>query len=111
VGSGHDYLYGLNATASPEVVDAGVKFLNFFLTKKIGSQIGQILESPIIKGATVTVPIFETIIQQSKYNGVVWGEVPELGDVNDYMTQDGARWLLGSISTKEFAANCQSMIT
>ena len=110
VGSGHDLLYGVNASASPEVVDAGATFLNFFLTKKVGSQIGQILESPIVKGATVTVPIFETIIQQSKYNGVVWNEVPQLGDLNDYMMKNGARWMLGDISTKTFAAKCQSMI-
>lgn len=112
VNSGTDFLYCLNANLEkdPAKLAAGVTFLNFFMTKKIGSQVAQQLEMPSINGAQVTSPVFRTIIEQSANNGVQWFEYPSLGAMWSYSLDNIAGMLVGNVTPDAFASAAQAQI-
>ena len=110
VNSGPDFFYGLNSRLNPAKVAAGIKFLNYFCTVKVGSQVAQTIEMPDVKGARVTEPIFEQIIQQSGNDGPVWYSLAPLSTMWTYALANIADMLLGHVTPAAFNATCQSKI-
>ncbi len=111
VNSGIDYMYGLNSTVKdPAQVAAAIAFFNFFLTPKIGTQVAETIELPDTKGAHTTVPIQEEIIQQSTNDAPEWYEYVSLTNMWNYSYIHIPDMLLGSITPKQFAADCQAQI-
>jgi raffinose/stachyose/melibiose transport system substrate-binding protein len=112
VNSGVDLLYGLNSTVKdPAQVAAAIKFFNFFLTPKIGSQVADTIELPDTKGARSNTPMQELIISQSANDAPEWFQFPQLTNMWSYSLDHIANMLLGSVSTKQFAAACQAQIS
>jgi ABC-type glycerol-3-phosphate transport system substrate-binding protein len=109
--SGVDNLYGLNSSVTdPAQIAAAIKFFNFFLTPKIGTQVAETIELPDTKGAHTTVPMQERIIEQSYNDAPVWFQYEQLSNMWNYATNNISDMLLGSVSPKAFAAACQSKV-
>lgn len=111
VNSGVDLLYGLNSSVKSKAqIAAALKFFNFFLSPKIGSQIANTIELPDTKGAQSKTPIQEEIIQQSAHDAPEWYQFPQLSNLWNYSLEHISDMLLGNVSPKAFAAACQRQI-
>ena len=111
VNSGIDYLYGLNSNVTePAQIAAALAFFNFFLTPKVGTQIAETIELPDTKGAHTNVPIQEEIIQQSANDAPEWYQFDQLTDLWNYSLVHISDLLLGNITPKQYAINCQAQI-
>jgi raffinose/stachyose/melibiose transport system substrate-binding protein len=111
VNSGVDLLYGLNSNVTDKAqIAAAVKFFNFFLSAKVGSEVADTIELPDTKGARSKTPIQEEIISQSTNDAPEWYQFPQLTNMWNYSLLHISQMLIGSITPKQFAAACQAQI-
>jgi raffinose/stachyose/melibiose transport system substrate-binding protein len=110
VTSGVDSIFAINSSTSQKPAEAGVKFLNYFLTPAVQTQIAEKLELPSVKGVTTSDPMFKLIISQSANNGPVWFEPIQLSPMWNYSQQNIAKMLTGEISTTAFNQAAQRAI-
>jgi ABC-type glycerol-3-phosphate transport system substrate-binding protein len=112
VNSGPDTVYSLNTKGlTKDKADAAVKFFNFFLTPKIGTEVADTIELPDIKGARSKTPIQEEIIQQSTNDAPEWYILEPLVNFWQYSLDNIAKMLLGTTSPEKFAAGAQATIS
>ena len=108
---GVDGLFGINkATTDPKKIAAGDKFLNWWLSEPVGTQVSNTIELSCIKGATTTNPMYKQIISQSAVNGPTWFEPVPLTPLWTYSTDSIAKLFTGSLSPAAFTQAAQSYI-
>jgi raffinose/stachyose/melibiose transport system substrate-binding protein len=108
---GVDGLFGINKqTTDPAKVEAGYKFLNWWLSKPVGAEVSNTIELSCIKDASTTNPMYQKIIAQSSVNGPTWFEPVPLTPLWTYSTEEIAKLFTGALSPAAFTQAAQSHI-
>ena len=108
---GVDGLFGINTSVTdPAKIAAGAKFIDWWMTTAVGSQVSDTIELSCVKGATTSNPMFKTIIAASTNNGPTWFEPVPLTPLWNYSQSNIEKMFTGALSPAAFTQGAQSKI-